>query len=197
MASLGQEVGGPPDLVLKLAFQFLEWEDIYQIKLYIFNKVDLVCKNWKRILDEDDDVGRQLCINQVKSYATKLAIQNKNGRRGAEFKAREWLTYAHELLVRMMSAPLVEGRTLHSLENESDQFLFASDLSQLTMWSTSNDFKGFNDRSTLNRIFGLPLPANIISAMGEFMVENLYQGSINDVDSNKMLNAFGVRPFLS
>ena len=50
--------------------------------------------------------------------------------------------------------------------------------------------------SILNRIFGLPLPENIISAMGEYMVENLYQHTINDVDLCKVLNATEVRPFL-
>jgi len=117
MASLGQEAG-PPDLVLKLAFQFLEWEDIYRIphKSQILNKVDLVCKHWKRILYyEDSDVGRQLCINQIKSYDAIMAMRNKNGRanaemNGTEFTEKVWFNSGHELLVRMMSAPPVEGR---------------------------------------------------------------------------------------
>lgn len=75
------------------------------------------------------------------------------------------------------------------------QSLFGSDMSRLAEWvyGSSGDF---DENSLLNRLLGLPLPANIISAMGEYMVENLYQGNINDVDAYKWLNAFEVRPFL-
>ncbi|KAK1735236.1 hypothetical protein QTG54_014302 [Skeletonema marinoi] len=54
--SLGQE-DEPPDLVLKLAFQFLVWEDIrtYSTRSHtrILNQVDLVCKGkeyWMKIM---------------------------------------------------------------------------------------------------------------------------------------------------
>ena len=85
-----------------------------------------------------------------------------------------------------------------SLEDVSEQSHFCSDLSQLSKWAHDDRLRygGRNDNSVLRRIFGLPLPANIISAMGEFMVENLYQDNINDVDGWKWQNALEVRPFL-
>lgn len=85
-----------------------------------------------------------------------------------------------------------------SLEDVSEQSHFCSDLSQLSKWAHDDRLRygGRNENTVLRRIFGLPLPANIISAMGEFMVENLYQDNINDVDGWKWQNALEVRPFL-
>lgn len=68
---------GPPVLVLKLAFQFLQWNDFTaEPEEKILNNVDLVSKKWRRLLHEDD-VGRQLCINQIKSYDEFDELQPK------------------------------------------------------------------------------------------------------------------------
>jgi len=73
-----------------------------------------------------------------------------------------------------------------------------SDCSRLFEWSgqckhyTAHTY----EEDVLGRIFGLPLPKNIALSMTEFMVENLYQGHIVDVDKLKIDNAFGVGCFL-
>ncbi len=121
---------GPPDLVLKLAFQFLEWKDPSSWKLPkslrngILNNVDLVCKKWRKVLDEED-VGRQLCINQIKSYDDIVVRRNRNGRaeaenHGTEFVERKWYSPKHELLTRMMSSPPPEGRTFKDMYKLSE-----------------------------------------------------------------------------
>lgn len=48
-----------------------------------------------------------------------------------------------------------------------------------------------------SRLFGLPLPKNIVQAMCQFMLENLYQtGSPNAVNYNKSQNAFKVLRYM-
>jgi hypothetical protein len=74
------------------------------------------------------------------------------------------------------------------------------DLSQLLNWHQEKDYDYLgmcNSHDVLSYMLGLPLPENIISAMGEFMVENLYQGNINDVNQNKTDNVRRVTDFLS
>ena len=122
MPPLDQDEGGPPDLVLKLAFQFFEWEGERYFSsdaMKVLNNVDLVCKKWRRLIEEDD-VGRQLSINQIKKYSESVSERNRNFRAQAENDGREfiektWDSPRHELLVRMMSAPLPEGRTFKDM----------------------------------------------------------------------------------
>ena len=75
-----------------------------------------------------------------------------------------------------------------------------NDLSQLLNWHREKDFdlgSYSNSQEVLSYMLGLPLPENIISSMGEFMVENLYQGNINDVNKTKTNNVRRVGDFLS
>ncbi len=109
------EEQGPPVLVLKLAFQFLQWNCDFDAFTSCGEDVDLVCKQWRRLLHEDD-VGRQLCINQIKSYDDIVVIRNRNGRvhaeeHGLEFVEEKFYGSKHELLARMMTSPLPKGRT--------------------------------------------------------------------------------------
>ena len=71
------------------------------------------------------------------------------------------------------------------------------DLLRLLNWHRENEYDSYNSHEVLSYMFGLPLPENIISAMGEFMVENLYQGNINDVNQTKTNNVKRVTDFLS
>ena len=71
-----------------------------------------------------------------------------------------------------------------------------SDLSLLLQWRQERALDIHNNFGVLEYILGVPLPENIISAMGEFMVENLYQGNINDVNKNKVDNVRWVTLFL-
>ncbi|KAK1733663.1 hypothetical protein QTG54_015706 [Skeletonema marinoi] len=74
----------------------------------------------------------------------------------------------------------------------------SSDCSRLLEWSGQRKHYTAHtyEEDVLGRIFGLPLPKNIALSMTEFMVENLYQGHIEDVDKHKIDNAFGVGRFL-
>ena len=71
-----------------------------------------------------------------------------------------------------------------------------SDLSLMCKWHREQEFDFIYDYKIWGYLFGLPLPDNIISAMGEFMVENLYQGNITDVNNTKILNVRKVMLFL-
>eukprot|EP00984_Skeletonema_dohrnii_P005458 scaffold1920_cov97-Skeletonema_dohrnii-CCMP3373.AAC.2 len=71
----------------------------------------------------------------------------------------------------------------------------SSDCSRLFEWLQCEHYAAYGE-DVLGRIFGLPLPKNIALSMTEFMVENLYQGHIVDVDKLKIDNAFGVGCFL-
>lgn len=71
-----------------------------------------------------------------------------------------------------------------------------SDFSLLFKWHREKGFDFENDYNIWVYLFGVPLPDNIISAMGEFMVENLYQGNITDVNNTKILIVGKVMPFL-
>ena len=73
-----------------------------------------------------------------------------------------------------------------------------SDFSRLLDWHRERKRDYINNYEVLEYIFGLPLPENIISAMGEFMVENLYRedGWINDVNRYKTDNLYRVKHFL-
>jgi len=71
-----------------------------------------------------------------------------------------------------------------------------SDLLLLLKWHRERDYNSRNNFEVLGYIFGVPLPDNIISSMGEFMVENLYQGNITDVNTTKTNNVRMVTLFL-
>lgn len=72
----------------------------------------------------------------------------------------------------------------------------SNDLLMLLQWHHNGKYDCHNNYEVLGYIRGVPLPENIISAMGEFMVENLYQGNINDVNKNKACNVRRVTLFL-
>jgi len=75
---------------------------------------------------------------------------------------------------------------------------FSNDLVVSFTWTKSTSSEHRNSHEVLSRLFGhVPLPENIVSAMCEFMLENLYQTNVpNDVDVIKYLNALGVLPYL-
>jgi len=75
---------------------------------------------------------------------------------------------------------------------------FSNDLSDSITWTKSTSWEHCSSHQVLSRLFGhVPLPENIVSAMCEFMLENLYQTNVpNDVDFIKSLNALGVLPYL-
>eukprot|EP00984_Skeletonema_dohrnii_P030607 scaffold22253_cov72-Skeletonema_dohrnii-CCMP3373.AAC.1 len=75
---------GPPELIVKLAFQFLCWKEVKRTEDYnILTSAGLVCKRWKELL-EADDVGKPLCLNLLNSYEALVAIRNKNSKATAE-----------------------------------------------------------------------------------------------------------------
>ena len=66
-----------------------------------------------------------------------------------------------------------------------------SDFSRLLDWQRERKRDYINNYEVLEYIFGLPLPENIITAMGEFMVENLYQekgGSMMLIDTKQTIS---------
>ena len=77
----------------------------------------------------------------------------------------------------------------------------SSDLSEnfvsMREWVNGNTFSGSGSHGVRDRLFGLGLPDNIISAMGEFLVERLYSTSPFDVDDHTCANAMGVLPFMA
>ena len=70
----------------------------------------------------------------------------------------------------------------------------ADDFTNLCKWNCC-DHDQFKKHGVLLRLFGLPLPPNIISAMCSFLVERLYQRSLRDIDDH-LNNAFDVLPYL-
>ena len=72
-----------------------------------------------------------------------------------------------------------------------------SDFERILEWHRHRySYLGSSEEDILGHILGLPLPENIVSSMGEFMVENLYQENIDDVDETKIYNATGVMRYL-
>lgn len=71
------------------------------------------------------------------------------------------------------------------------------DLSRMLNWHRASEYDIYNSHEVLTYMLGLPLPESIISSMGEFMVENLYQGNISDVIKTKTNNVRRVTYFLS
>jgi hypothetical protein len=85
---------GPPELVVKLAFQFLEWKsDDFKFKRPrndIINVAPLVCKRWKSLLDTED-IGRPLCVNRPRLYESKVRRRNEARlASGEEFEEQIW-----------------------------------------------------------------------------------------------------------
>lgn len=94
---------GPPELIIKLALQFLTWRDGITISV--------VCKKWKELIDTDD-VGRPLCLNLLKAYEGHVAWRNDIGRsREENYQEIHFWYKRHELLAKLMSRPLPHGRS--------------------------------------------------------------------------------------
>ena len=72
----------------------------------------------------------------------------------------------------------------------------AADLILLLKWHQERNLDLHNSYEIFDYILGVPLPENIISSMGEFMVENLYQGNLNNVNKTKTSNVRRVTLFL-
>ena len=71
------------------------------------------------------------------------------------------------------------------------------DLTDSIKWTRNlHQRSHYGSNKVLPRLFGLPLPENIIMAMCQFMRDNLYKESLHDVDAIKESNAIGVLPFL-
>jgi hypothetical protein len=73
---------------------------------------------------------------------------------------------------------------------------FITDFGEAIGWIKFPRFK-YGGHETLLRLFGLPLPTNIVAAMADFLVERLYQHDHpSDVDFCKCINALRVLPYL-
>jgi len=68
----------------------------------------------------------------------------------------------------------------------------SENLESIREWINGNTFSGSGSHGVRDRLFGLGLPDNIVSAMGEFLVERLYSTSPYDVDDLTYANAMGV-----
>lgn len=107
---------GPPELIIKLALQFLPWKEILSYRAKpLLTSVGVVCKKWKALI-EADEVGRPLCLNQLKLYDDLLVIRNRNARSNAERQGREFQDEAfcfpcHELLAKLLNSGLPRGRS--------------------------------------------------------------------------------------
>ena len=75
----GQVQGGPSEEILKLVFQFLDEKPSYSwTKSDIFNRADLVCKQWNSIL-KSDVVWRQICDRKIAHYEWVHRISETGG----------------------------------------------------------------------------------------------------------------------
>ena len=98
---------GPPEVIIKLAFQFLTWKGLYSIDKPLLNTVGLVSKKWNKIL-ETDEVGRPLCLNMLKLERERVARRNRNLRARAEEQGQDdyedklYTSDSHELLEKLM-----------------------------------------------------------------------------------------------
>eukprot|EP00984_Skeletonema_dohrnii_P030606 scaffold22252_cov72-Skeletonema_dohrnii-CCMP3373.AAC.1 len=108
-----QQGQGPPELIVKLAFQFLCWKDVRTEDYNILTTAGLVCKRWKQLL-EADDVGKPLCLNLLNSYEALVAIRNKNSKATAEehgiaYVEEIYLPFdRHEFFAKLMARGPIE-----------------------------------------------------------------------------------------
>ena len=72
----------------------------------------------------------------------------------------------------------------------------SENLESMRGWINQDYSSELGSHGVRERLFGLGLPDNIISAMGEFLVERLYSTSPYDVDGNTLANAMGVLPHM-
>lgn len=107
---------GPPEVIVKLALQFLTWKEIYFFRDNLLNSVGLVSKRWKELL-ETDEVGRPICLNLLKSYDDIVSIRNKNFRARAEEQGEDdyqdevYFGKGHELLEKLMKIGRPPGKS--------------------------------------------------------------------------------------
>ena len=111
---------GPPELIVKLAFQFLCWKEVRTEDYNILTSAGLVCKRWKELL-EADDVGKPLCLNLLNSYEALVAIRNRNSKATAEEHGiahveEIYLPFdRHEFFAKLMAKGPIEGRSYKDL----------------------------------------------------------------------------------
>jgi hypothetical protein len=107
---------GPPEVIIKLALQFLTWKELLSVDKPLLNTVALVCKRWNELL-QTDEVARPICLNLLKSYDDLVAIRNKNERARAEEQGRDdyevevHFDEKHELLAKLMKSGPPPGRS--------------------------------------------------------------------------------------
>ena len=78
----------------------------------------------------------------------------------------------------------------------NDENNFSNNLQSMSRWINDRSIQHHGEHGVLERLFGLPLPENLVSAMADFLLERLYRTSVYDVDHQTYLNAFGVRPYM-
>ena len=111
---------GPPELIIKLALQYLTWkETYYSSDKPLLASVGVVCKKWKALL-ETDEVGRPLCLNMLKSDDDLVITRNRNGRayaeqQGQEFQDEVFHDKRHELLAKLLKNGPPGGRSYKDL----------------------------------------------------------------------------------
>ena len=108
--------GGPSEAVLKLVFPFLNEREILY-KSDIFNRADLVCKQWNTIL-RSDDVWRPFCDRKIAWY--EMVQENwRNQRREnpdmMDVEESEYHSTMHMILAKQMSKRPVSGRTCREI----------------------------------------------------------------------------------
>lgn len=120
---------GPPELIIKLALQYLTWKDVMSFTDCdpLLLSVALVCKKWKDLL-ETDEVGRPLCLNLLKLYDYEIAMHNRSARARAEEQGRNedyqdqvYYYKKHELLAQLIKSGPPWGRSYKDLFVVSDR----------------------------------------------------------------------------
>jgi len=74
--------------------------------------------------------------------------------------------------------------------------VLSENLASMREWLNGNSYSGIGSQGVKERLFGLGLPDNIISTMGEFLVERLYSTSPHDVNDHTIANVLGVIPYM-
>ena len=95
--------GGPSEAVLKLVFPFLN-ERVILYKSDIFNRADLVCKQWNTIL-RSDDVWRPFCDRKIAWYEMvqeNLRNQRRENPDMMDVEESEYHSTMHMILAKQM-----------------------------------------------------------------------------------------------
>ncbi|EJK77367.1 hypothetical protein THAOC_00806 [Thalassiosira oceanica] len=81
-------------------------------------------------------------------------------------------------------------------EEEDPMRRFQSDWTMAVQWGMNHRVGAFSSKGVYTRLFGLPLPRNIILAMSDFLVQNLYREDLRDVNKRRTDSIFRVLPYL-